>query len=471
MNIKIIILGIVLLLVAGCTSSSLAVSDVNVTVNVTNIICSDPVDCNITSSLLWFFNTTSNFTEPIDFPRTVRVNDLIIQDNSSLVIGGIVNGTAFARISVEEFFLPAGNVTIRQIVMDRGIIARDTIDGFQLMTNQNLAETSNALSITSAGDFEGNGMTLFKRNANFKQPYVGQLVNLNGDLEILNTKSNNGSSIGLQSIKIGFYDDIFVSPNTVNLSLLNKSFIIIMNQTLIQLVNPTNIETNLFFNQTDNSSFKTGYVTMFCKPNNKCFIIRDDGTQRRLVDAGGGESHIEFDEQLTFENTTTFELLAGSGSAFTCVDNSGNLFRNNSACQPIAGGNATGNVFGTEFEFFQSLEQSSTGSALVDKLDVTTGPKPAGTYRVGFTVDVTNSDGTDIYTVQFLVNNTPIHQHTNGANEYENKPNGNNDWEVYSTFFYVTLSTIETIDLNIKFGTNDNIARASNAVIEIWRVS
>ena len=246
-----------------------------------------------------------------------------------------------------------------------------------------------------------------------------------------------------------------------------------MNQSLIQLVNPTNIEMNLFFNHTNNSSFKTGYVTMFCKPNNKCYIIRDDGTQRRLVDAGGGGvgSHLEFDEQMIFQNTTTFELLAGSGSAFACINGTGDLFRNSSACQPIVGGNATANVFGSEFEFFESLGQSNTGSALVNKLDVTTALKPAGTYRVGFTVDVTNSDGSDIWTVQFLVDNAPIHQHSNGADEYENKPNGNNDWEVYSTFSYLTLGAASTIDLNIKFGTNDNTARASNAIIEIWRVS
>lgn len=128
-------------------------------------------------------------------------------------------------------------------------------------------------------------------------------------------------------------------------------------------------------------------------------------------------------------------------------------------------------VFGSEFEKFESLGQSNTSSALVDKIDATTALKLPGTYRIGFTVDVTNNDGTDQYDVQFLVDGAAIHQHTNGNDQYTNKPNGNNDWEVYCTFHYVTLASAATIDLNIKFGTNDNTARASNATIEIWRVS
>ncbi len=141
---------------------------------------------------------------------------------------------------------------------------------------------------------------------------------------------------------------------------------------------------------------------------------------------------------------------------------------NNKTTVTISGG---GGIFGSEFEKFESLGQSDTGASFTTKLSATTASKPAGTYRIGFTVDATNSDGTDIYKVRFSIDGVPIHQHTNGNDEYENKPNGNNDWEVYSTFSYLTLGSPATIDLLIEFGTNDNIARASNAAIEIWRVS
>ncbi len=171
---------------------------------------------------------------------------------------------------------------------------------------------------------------------------------------------------------------------------------------------------------------------------------------------GSGVGDNPFNQSLNTTDNVTFNNLNITGEICDTV-----------GCTTSIGGL----IFGSEFERFESLGQSNTGAALVDKLDVTTASKPAGTYRVGFTLDVTNSDGTDIYNVQFLVNNTPIHQHTNGGDLYENKPDGNNDWEVYSTFHYVTLSSPDTIDLNIKFGTNDNIARSSHAIIEIWRVS
>lgn len=130
-----------------------------------------------------------------------------------------------------------------------------------------------------------------------------------------------------------------------------------------------------------------------------------------------------------------------------------------------------GGIFGSEFEIFQSLAQTNTGALSTDKVDATSALKPAGTYRIGFYCDITNSDGTDIWNVQFLVNGTPIHQHTNGGDLYENKPDGNNDWSSESSVNYITLASPATIDMNIKFGTNDNTARAANATIEIWRVS
>lgn len=135
------------------------------------------------------------------------------------------------------------------------------------------------------------------------------------------------------------------------------------------------------------------------------------------------------------------------------------------------GGGGGGGTFGSEFEIFQSLTQSNTGAASTDKVDATTALKPAGTYRVGFYCDITNSDGTDIWEVQFLVNGTAIHQHSNGGDLYQNKPDGNNDWSSESSVHYITLVSDATIDLNIKFGTNDNTARAANATIEFWRVS
>lgn len=167
-------------------------------------------------------------------------------------------------------------------------------------------------------------------------------------------------------------------------------------------------------------------------------------------------------------NKTLKSVLAGAEEVL--VNDAGNLKK--TTVQDIAdlGGTAAG-VFGTEFEIFQSLSQTNTAAASTNKVNATTASKPIGKYRIGFYCDITNSDGTDIWEVQFLVDGASIHQHDNGSDLYQNKPNGNNDWSSESSVHYLTLSVAATISLQIKFGTNDNTARAANATIEIWRVS
>lgn len=128
-------------------------------------------------------------------------------------------------------------------------------------------------------------------------------------------------------------------------------------------------------------------------------------------------------------------------------------------------------IFGTEFEVFRSLPQSNTRAVATNKVNVTTAPKPIGTYRIGFCCDITNSEGISIWEVQFLVDGVSIHQHTNGGNLYQNSPDGNNGWSSESSVHYKTLAVAATMHLQIKFGTNQNIARAANATIQIWRVS
>ncbi len=187
-----------------------------------------------------------------------------------------------------------------------------------------------------------------------------------------------------------------------------------------------------------------------------------DGINGSVGPTGAGANIIVQKDNVTIGTVT--DTLNFEGSGVLSVIDAGS----NKTTVTISGG---GGIFGTEFELFESLGQSSTSASFTTKLAATTATKPAGTYRVGFTVDATNSDGTDIYKVRFSIDGVPIHQHSSGNDEYENKPNGNNDWEVYSTFAYVTLPSPDTIDLLIEFGTDDNTARASNAAIEIWRVT
>ncbi len=133
------------------------------------------------------------------------------------------------------------------------------------------------------------------------------------------------------------------------------------------------------------------------------------------------------------------------------------------------GGNAS--IFGSEFQVFQSLSESTTDDVLINKLVATTLIKPAGTYRIGFFADATNSDGTDLTDIQFLVDGSPVSQHTSGKDLYTMVPHKNNDWLSFSAVQYKILSNSSAINVAIKFGTNDNTAKISNAIIEIWRVA
>ncbi len=185
-----------------------------------------------------------------------------------------------------------------------------------------------------------------------------------------------------------------------------------------------------------------------------------DGINGSVGPTGAGANIIVQKDNVTIGAVT--DTLNFEGAGVTSAIDAGN----NKTTITIGGG-----VFGSEFEKFESLSQSNTTSVFTNKLSATSASKPIGTYRIGFTVDITNSNGADIWQLRFSVNGSVIHQHISGSKEYENKPDGPEDWEVYSTFLYFTVSSPQTIDLLIEFGTVDQIARASNAAIEIWRVA
>ena len=76
-----------------------------------------------------------------------------------------------------------------------------------------------------------------------------------------------------------------------------------------------------------------GFVKMFCKSNNKCYIIREDGTQRRLLDSGAGSDHI--DEEWIFDVVPVMAYMNGTfagGQAYVCIYDNGTMFSSDSAC-------------------------------------------------------------------------------------------------------------------------------------------
>jgi len=128
-------------------------------------------------------------------------------------------------------------------------------------------------------------------------------------------------------------------------------------------------------------------------------------------------------------------------------------------------------VFGSEFEEFNSLAQSSTtSSSFQSKLSATTALKPAGKYRITFNAQATNKDGDKATEVEFEVNGVAQHNHVDGGNYITVISKEDNQWTSEFIVSYITLGSPATIDLDINYRKDDKTARISDARIEIWRV-
>lgn len=279
---------------------------------------------------LWEINESSGFIEPIaeEFNRTVRVNDLVIANESSLKIG---EGVIQSRISTNTLLDGSFNRTI--LVTDRDTLAEANFDG--TLYNAVFNPNNNLTSAAAISAFNNNedALHLMKTATGSLTEGSAFIINENGNLSIITI---NGTVLRFGVFQ-NLTERISVSPLKTIMSVNQQSVELSIEDNLIRLNTFTNVEQNLFFRQLNNLTGdteipdpKTGFVAMYCKTNNKCYIKQDDGQERRLVDAGGG-SYI-FDEVAIFSNTTYFTLLNGSGNAYACLDSRGQIFRSNSAC-------------------------------------------------------------------------------------------------------------------------------------------
>lgn len=127
-------------------------------------------------------------------------------------------------------------------------------------------------------------------------------------------------------------------------------------------------------------------------------------------------------------------------------------------------------LFGTEFEMFESLPESTTTSTTFqDKLNVTTSTKPAGTYRVLFNCQVANSKKDKTVKVRMMIDGAETHAHAGDDIRYNAKEN--NQYMSVSILRYVVLASPATILLQTQFARQNDIAKISDATIEIWRVA
>ncbi len=308
---------------------------------------------------LWTINDTTGDIEPfeVDFFRTVRVNDLVIQNGSTLTIGGIKNGTPFATISTEEFFFPAVNGTKNAIIITRDVFMTDFLNGTKLLTNLNLDFSANSSAITSAGDPLGNGMILQKFNENHRDPFRGVVASLRGNVEIMTTRDNNVplTGVGNNNISIGFYKNLTVTLEGDLNAYTEKNFVISMNQTAFNIHKTTFIDREVYFNQTYTPNMsspptKIGNIGLFARDDNNLYIIRDNGQIKRLSAVGSGSS--VFSEIVKFNNHTSFfgniylnnTVYNGGGVGYACIDNIGRIFKSIAPCSVTSETFIKGNI-------------------------------------------------------------------------------------------------------------------------------
>jgi hypothetical protein len=130
------------------------------------------------------------------------------------------------------------------------------------------------------------------------------------------------------------------------------------------------------------------------------------------------------------------------------------------------------NVYGTEFERVESLSESSTNTTQLDKIDMTSAMKPAGTYLVTANFQITNDRSGKEAVGIVTINGVVAHHHTEGINGIVHMPWNGKEWITAMVMMTVVLPAPATIPAKISYysGSSD-LCRISDASITIIRVT
>jgi hypothetical protein len=124
-------------------------------------------------------------------------------------------------------------------------------------------------------------------------------------------------------------------------------------------------------------------------------------------------------------------------------------------------------VFGAEFDYEESLAESTTTGAWTQKLRLTTASLPVGTYRIGWSCELRGSS--NIYQdvrVRVQVNDATTLAQGNI------EPKDVNSYYPVGGMSYHTVATPTTLNIDMDYGREGSqTARIRNARLEIWRVS
>ena len=116
-------------------------------------------------------------------------------------------------------------------------------------------------------------------------------------------------------------------------------------------------------------------------------------------------------------------------------------------------------------ELFQDMDETSCGSSWTYKINGTTQVKPAGTYKIEFACEVTQTGSRQ--EIRFLVDGQPIHNHDSGNDELEPEVDDENWTTLYGKYF-LTLTSQSAISVAIQH-KDSGTGKMSNATIEVRR--
>jgi hypothetical protein len=171
----------------------------------------------------------------------------------------------------------------------------------------------------------------------------------------------------------------------------------------------------------------------------------------------------------------------GSGSNITLKDEGSNVTGTPHATLDFVGSGVTvtdagsgqatvtipGGTFGSNAENAESdTESTTTSETFQTKLSHTTASVPAGTYRLGWRYEVTNSSSSYESQVEIAEGGTVY-----GLTNYE--PDQGNSFIAQAGFKYITYGSAGTRTFTIKYKTSDDegTAKIRRVRLEFWRVS
>ena len=139
---------------------------------------------------------------------------------------------------------------------------------------------------------------------------------------------------------------------------------------------------------------------------------------------------------------------------------------NGSAWVPAATGDST---FGSEFQQASSDAQSTTTSTTFQqKLRMTTGSLPSGTYRIAWYYEYHLTSTSYDQRGRVQINDTITIQEI----REESQDSGSDQWYPCGGFYYHTGSGVLNIDIDFcRSSSEGGTAYIRNARLEIWRVS